>query len=75
MKSPMAVVGVIILALGVIAFALGGFRFTEEKTALQVGDLKVTAQEQHTLPIPPWASIAAIVVGVGLTGFALVGRR
>jgi multisubunit Na+/H+ antiporter MnhC subunit len=74
MKSPLAIVGIVILALGIIAFALGGFRFTEEKTALKVGDLKVTTEQQRTLPIPPWVSIAAIVLGVGLTGFALTRR-
>jgi len=46
--------------------------FTEQKTVLDAGPLKVTKEEQHTVPIPTIAGVAAIVVGLGMV---FMGRR
>ena len=75
MKNPLLIAGVVIAVLGFVAFAAGGFSFTERETKLQVGDLKVTAETQKTLPIPPLVSIGAIVLGVVLIGAAVMRQR
>ena len=46
--------------------------FTERKTVLDVGPLKVQADEQKVVPIPTIAGVAAIVVGLGLV---FMGRQ
>jgi hypothetical protein len=64
--KPLAIVGILLIALGVIGLAVDNISFTERRTVLDVGPLKVTADEQRTIPIPTIAGIAAVVVGLGL---------
>ena len=53
MKNPLIVAGVVIALLGFVAFAIGGFSFHQQETKLQVGDVKVTADTERHVPIPP----------------------
>ena len=55
--------GIVMLGLG--AFVLRrGASFTSHRDVLKVGDVKVTADEQRS--IPPWVGGAAMLVGVAL---------
>lgn len=68
---PLTVGGVLIACLG--AFVLvSGVSFTSRRNVLDVGDLKITADEQRS--VPPWIGGAAVVVGVALI-VAGAGRR
>lgn len=64
MNRPFSIVaGLLLLCFG--AFALiRGASVTTKRNVLEVGDLKVTADEQRTLP--PWAAGVAVGVGVAL---------
>ena len=64
--KPLVLAGVVLIALGVIALAVDNISFTERKTVVDVGPLKITADEQKTIPIPTIAGVAAIIVGLGL---------
>jgi hypothetical protein len=75
MKNPLLVAGIVIAVLGFIAFAIGGFSFHQQETKLQVGDLKVTADTQRNVPIPPVVSIGAIVIGIVLVGLGAMRGR
>ncbi len=70
--KPLAILGVILIVAGVVGLAVVHIPFTEHKTVLDAGPLKVTTEEQHTIQVPTIAAIAAIVVGFGLV---LLGRR
>ncbi|HTE35203.1 MAG TPA: hypothetical protein VK634_08285 [Reyranella sp.] len=70
--KPLVLVGVILIALGVVALAVDNISFTERKTVVDVGPLKITADEQKTIPIPTIAGVAAVVVGLGL---CFIGAR
>ncbi len=74
MKNPLLIAGIVIALLGFVAFAIGGFSFHQQETKLQVGDVKITADTQHNVPIPPVVSLGAIVVGVVLIGFGAMRR-
>jgi len=65
MKS-LALVGVLLIVLGVVGLVVENVSFTERKTVLDVGPLKVQADEQKVVPIPTVAGVAAVVVGLGL---------
>ena len=56
------VVGIALVVIGLVSLLLGGFRWTEQKTVVDVGPLKATTTEHKTLPIPP------IVGGLALAG-------
>jgi len=70
--KPLVLVGVLLIALGVVGLAVDNISFTEQKTVIDAGPLKVTAAEQRTIPIPTIAGVAAVIVGLGL---CLIGAR
>jgi uncharacterized membrane protein YidH (DUF202 family) len=70
--KPMALVGVILIVLGVGALAYQGINYTSRETVVDLGPIQATAEREKTLPIPPIVGIAAIVGGVTLL---VVGGR
>lgn len=60
---PMLVAGVLLLVLGAFVLLRGG-SFTTRKDVLKVGDVKITADEQQT--IPTWVGGLALLAGLGL---------
>jgi len=66
------VVGIILVVIGVIGFALGGISFTHEKKDVDIGPLQVSHKQTKTVPISPILSTVAVVVGAGLI---VVGAR
>lgn len=58
---PMIIAGIALIGLGAFVL-LRGASFTSRRDVLKVGDVKVTADEQQT--IPPWAGGIAIVAGI-----------
>jgi len=64
--KPVALLGVVLIVAGVVGLIVANVSFTEQKTVLDAGPLKVTRQEEHTVPIPTIAGVVAVVVGLGL---------
>ncbi len=60
----MKILGVALIALGVLALVYGGINYNQEKTVLDVGGIKATATEHKSLPIPPIAGAIALIAGV-----------
>ena len=55
--------GIALIIAGAFVLLNGG-SFTSRRDVLDVGGLKVTAEEQH--PIRPWVAGLAVLAGVGL---------
>jgi hypothetical protein len=70
----LTIVGIVLIMLGIAGLVVNSVSFTEHKTVIDAGPLKVTADQQKTVPIPTVAGVAAIVVGLGLVGMTLLGR-
>lgn len=68
----MRVIGIILIVLGIVGFALGGISYTRERTVAEVGPLEVRAEERETIPIAPLAAGAALIAGIVLVA---VGSR
>lgn len=64
--KPLAILGVLLIAIGIAGLAIDNISFTERKTIVDAGPLKVTADEQRTIPIPTIAGIVAVIAGAGL---------
>lgn len=64
--KPMAILGVLLIAIGIAGLAIDNISFTERKTIVDAGPIKVTADEQRNIPIPTIAGIVAIIAGAGL---------
>jgi hypothetical protein len=63
------IVGIVVVAFGAFVL-LRGASFTSRRNVVEVGDLKITADEQRS--IPPWVGGAAVVAGAALI---LAGMR
>ncbi len=64
--KPMAILGVLLIVIGIAGLAIDNISFTERKTIVDAGPLKVTADEQRTIPIPTIAGVVAVIAGAGL---------
>lgn len=70
--KPLTIFGVMLIAIGIAGLAIDNISFTERKTIVDAGPLKVMADEQRSIPIPTVAGVIAVVAGVGLL---FMGRR
>jgi drug/metabolite transporter (DMT)-like permease len=67
---PLSWLGVLLIVAGIVIVAMRGIPYTKSKNEVEVGPLKVTAQERGL--VPPIVGFGAIVVG-GVLVFA--GRK
>lgn len=58
--------GLVLVALGVVGLIVENVTYTETKQVVDIGPLEINAEEQHNVPIPTIAGIAAIIAGLGL---------
>ena len=58
------VVGVILIVLGLLGLAWGGFNYTTREKVLDVGPIHATREETHNIPVPPIAGGVALVAGI-----------
>ena len=70
--KPLVVFGILLIAIGIAGLLIDNISFTEKRVVVDAGPLKVTADQQRTIPIPSIAGVIAIVAGAGMIFF---GRR
>ena len=70
--KPATIIGAILIVIGIIGFAIGGFSFTHEKQDAKIGPLNIEHKETSTVPIPPILSGIALVGGIALV---IVGAK
>ena len=70
--KPATIVGIVLIVIGIIGFAVGGFSFTHEKQDAKIGPLNIEHKETSTVPIPPILSGIALVGGIALV---IVGAK
>jgi hypothetical protein len=59
-------VGIALIALGVIALAYQGITYTTRENVVDLGPLTVTAQKERTIPLPPILGAVALAGGIVL---------
>lgn len=64
-------IAVLLLVGGALALAYGGFSYTKDSTALQLGSIEVSVEETKRVNVPMWAGVAAMLIG----GLLLVAGR
>lgn len=70
--KPLAIAGLLLIAVGIAGLVLGRFSYTTEEKVLEVGPLVATAEKEHSFRIPDIAAVMAVLAG----GFlVLVARR
>jgi hypothetical protein len=71
--KPIAVLGVILIVIGVVALAYQGISYTKKDKVVDLGPLKVETEKKETIPLPPVLGVVAIVGGIVL--IAVSARR
>ena len=66
MKAPAMLIGIALIALGLIALVYQGITYTTREKVVDLGPLKVTAQKEKTIPLPPLLGGLALAGGIVL---------
>jgi hypothetical protein len=61
--STVKMVGIALIAVGILGLVYGGFSYTRETHEAKVGPLELSVSEKETVNVPVWAGVGAIVVG------------
>lgn len=61
-----ALVGILLIVIGVIALAYQGITYTTHKKVLDLGPIQATEEEHKTIPLPPILGGIALIGGVAL---------
>jgi hypothetical protein len=64
--KPLAIVGVVLIVLGIIALAYQGITYTTRENVIDLGPLKASVEKEKTIPLPPVLGGLAVVAGVFL---------
>jgi TRAP-type C4-dicarboxylate transport system permease small subunit len=62
----MRIIGIVVLVVGILAIAYGGFSYTKQTHEARVGPLEFSMSENHRVNVPMWAGVVLAVVGGGL---------
>jgi uncharacterized membrane protein HdeD (DUF308 family) len=61
-----AVMGIILIVLGVVSLSYQGITYTTHKKVLDIGPLHATREQHSTIPLPPILGAMALMSGVAL---------
>jgi hypothetical protein len=55
--------GAVLLALGILSLAYGGFTFTKQTEKVSLGPVHIEVKEKETVNIPLWVGVGAAIAG------------
>jgi uncharacterized membrane protein len=58
--------GIVLIVLGVLALVYQGFTYTTREKVVDLGPLKITADKEKSIPLPPILGAIALAGGVVL---------
>jgi TRAP-type C4-dicarboxylate transport system permease small subunit len=61
--SAVKIVGVVLIAAGILGLVYGGFSYTKKTHEAKIGSLELSVTDKETVNVPVWAGVGAIVVG------------
>ena len=70
--KPKIIIAIVLIALGIAAFAYQGITYTTREKVVDLGPIQVTAEKTKTLPLPPIVGAIALVGGIVLL---VMGRK
>jgi len=62
----------VLIAIGIVAFAYQGISYKTRERVVDVGPIHMTAEKTKTLPLPPVVGAVALAGGMALL---VIGRR
>ena len=70
--KPLAILGLVLIGLGIAGLLLGRFSYTTEETVIDMGPITATVDEKHNIDVPDIAGFGAILAGAFLV---YLGRK
>jgi len=70
--SPLKMLAIVLIVLGIVGLVYGGFSYTKSTRDAKIGPLELSIKDKETVNVPVWAGIAAIVAGGAILAF---GRK
>jgi hypothetical protein len=64
--------GIILIVLGIVGLAWGGFTYTTKEKIIDIGPIEASRDKQHNVAIPPIAGAIAVIGGIALL---VMGRK
>lgn len=65
-------IGAILIVLGLLGLAWGGFTYTTREKLVDIGPIHATREKTHDVPVPPIAGALALIGGISLLA---LGRK
>jgi uncharacterized membrane protein len=66
MKLSLIIIGIVLIAVGLVSLAYQGITYTSRETVLEVGPIKASADKEKRIPLPPILGGIALAGGVAL---------
>jgi len=69
--STQKIIAILLLVVGMLALAYGGFSYTSERHQADIGSMHLSMDERHHVNIPLWMGVGALLLG----GILLLPRK
>jgi len=66
MRTPLRILGAVLLVLGIVGLLYGRFTFTQETHDAKIGPIEFSVKDKETVRIPVWAGILTTIAGAAL---------
>ncbi len=66
MRTPLRILGVVLLVLGILGMVYGRLTYTEETHDAKIGPIEFSEKDKETVRIPVWAGILTTIAGAAL---------
>ena len=60
------ILGIVLIVVGIVGLAWGGFSFTTREKIVDIRPIHATRDKNHSVPLPPIAGALSLVGGVAL---------
>jgi len=64
--NPKTIVAILLIALGIVAFAYQGINYTTPGKDVNIGPFHMTTEHEHHVPLPPILGAIALIGGIAL---------
>ena len=64
--NPKMMIAIILIAVGVLAFAYQGITYTTREKVVDLGPIQVTSEKTRSIPLPPIVGAIALAGGIVL---------
>ncbi|MES2218323.1 MAG: DUF3185 domain-containing protein [Pseudomonadota bacterium] len=75
MKALTNIVGILLIVLGIVSLGYRGFTYNKQEDIAKIGSVKITADEQKTVFLPPIFGGIALVAGIALVVIGRMGNK